>query len=138
MAIDRDPDYDVGYARPPRQHQFRQGCSGNPRGRPRGAKNLATLLDETLNEKVHVNDNGKRKTISKRQAILKQLVNKAAGGDPRSIQLLLGEIRLIESRADSAAAATGGLAEADREVLAQIYRRLQAGAAGQANDGDPE
>lgn len=31
--------YDVGYRRPPTEHRFRKGQSGNPGGRPRGAKN---------------------------------------------------------------------------------------------------
>lgn len=29
----------VGYGRPPTEHRFRKGQSGNPNGRPRGAKN---------------------------------------------------------------------------------------------------
>lgn len=31
-------DHDVGYGKPPRDHQFRKGQSGNPRGRPRRRK----------------------------------------------------------------------------------------------------
>jgi hypothetical protein len=39
-------DSDVGYGRPPRAHQFKPGQSGNPTGRPRGAKSEATMLRE--------------------------------------------------------------------------------------------
>jgi hypothetical protein len=66
-------------------------------------KNLAILLEEALNEAVVVNENGRRKRISKREAVLKQLVNRAASGDPRAIQLLLGEMRLAEGRQLTAA-----------------------------------
>ena len=37
---------DVGPGRPPLEHQWRPGQSGNPRGRPRGSKSLKTLIRE--------------------------------------------------------------------------------------------
>ena len=33
------PGYKVGYAKPPAEHRFEKGKSGNPRGRPKEAKN---------------------------------------------------------------------------------------------------
>jgi hypothetical protein len=89
-------NYQVGYGRPPEYSRFRKGESGNPLGRPKGSKNLATLLNDALNEPLVVTENGKRKRITKRKAVLKQLVNKAASGNARAIQLLLGEMRLVE------------------------------------------
>ena len=35
---------------PPEQHKFKPGQSGNPNGRPKGSKNLATLIRELENE----------------------------------------------------------------------------------------
>jgi hypothetical protein len=107
MAVDREADYEVGYGKPPRHTQFKKGRSGNPKGRPRGAKNSATLLNEALSEPVIITHNGRRKTISKKQAIMMQIVNKAASGDHRAIQLLLlNQIPLIEERLESARSAT--------------------------------
>ena len=83
MPRDNKRDYEVGYAKPPRHTRFQKGRSGNPRGRPGGAKNLASLLNEALNEPVIVGENGRRRKIPKRQAIIKQLVNQSAQADWR-------------------------------------------------------
>jgi hypothetical protein len=54
---------------------------------------VTKLLVQALSEPVFVNENGQRRQITKGEAMLKQLVNKGAAGDARSIQLLLAEIR---------------------------------------------
>ena len=50
MPRDKDGDYEVGYGKPPRHTRFVKGRSGNPRGKPPGAKNFTTLLNEALDE----------------------------------------------------------------------------------------
>jgi hypothetical protein len=107
MATKRDSDYQVGYGKPPRHSRFKKGSSGNPKGRPRGSKNAATLLNEALSEQVVISENGRRRTITKKEAIVTQIVNKAASGDHRAIQLLLvNQIPLIEARLESSQSAT--------------------------------
>ncbi|MGO9451557.1 MAG: DUF5681 domain-containing protein [Candidatus Binataceae bacterium] len=99
MPKKRDTHYQVGYGKPPRLTQFKKGQSGNPKGRPRGSKNATTLLKEALSEQVVITENGRRRTITKKEAIVTQIVNKAASGDHRAIQLLLvNQIPLIETR----------------------------------------
>src|SRR3954452_21014644 len=77
-------DYEVGYGKPPRHTRFKKGQSGNPRGRPSGSKNLSTAL----NELVVVAENGGRQKITKRQAIITQLVNQSAKADWRATKLV--------------------------------------------------
>ena len=84
MPSDKKRDYEVGYGTPPRHTRFTKGRSGNPRGRAPGAKNLKTFLIDALNELVVVTENGGRRTISKGQAIIKQIVNQSAKGDWRA------------------------------------------------------
>src|SRR6516225_5544533 len=88
VLSDNTRDYDIGYGKPPRHSRFQKGQSGNPRGRPSGSKNLSTLLSEALNEPVIVTENGKRRKISKRQAVITQLVNQSAKGDWRAAKIL--------------------------------------------------
>jgi len=86
MPREQREDYEVGYGKPPRHTRFAKGQSGNPRGRPCGAKNFTTLLEEALDEPVTVTENGGRRKVSKRQAIVTQLVNRSATADFRANQ----------------------------------------------------
>src|SRR6266566_3065012 len=82
MADDEKPDYEVGYGKPPLHTRFKKGQSGNPRGRPRGAKNFTSLVSDALDQRVVVTENGKRREISKRHLGIAQLVNKFAMAEP--------------------------------------------------------
>src|SRR5712675_320444 len=62
------------------------GQSGNPKGRPKASESFARLARQTLNERIVIKENGERRTITKLQAALKQLINKAASGDARAIR----------------------------------------------------
>lgn len=82
-------NYEVGYCKAPKGSQFKPGQSGNPKGRPRGIKNTLQLLEKISNQKVTVMENGKQLTITKKAAMLIQLMNKGAKGDIRAISTLL-------------------------------------------------
>src|SRR5271165_916150 len=97
MADSNDSRHTVGYKKPPRHTQFKPGQSGNVKGRPKGAKNFATVFQEELCVPIEVTENGKRKRISKRQAIAKQHINKAVAGDPKAAAIVLNEVRPHES-----------------------------------------
>jgi len=116
-------DYEVGYGKPPHRTRFKKGQSGNPRGRPSGSKNLSTLLSEALNEPVIVTENGRRRKISKRQAIIKQLVNQSAKGDWRAAKFLLDIVQDIERRTEPETA-EDGFGWADEQVLEQLRARF--------------
>jgi hypothetical protein len=94
-------DYAVGYGRPPKHTRFKPGYSGNPKGRPKGTKNLKADLMEELSERISVSEGGKSKKLSKQRALLKSLAAKAIKGDARAINILLNLIvRVLEVAAE--------------------------------------
>jgi hypothetical protein len=125
MPHDDEGDHQVGYGKPPHHTRFVKGQSGNPRGRPPSAKNLKTLLNKALNERVVVTENGGRRKISKREAIVTQLVNGSAKGDLKAIQILLAMLRDIEGHAEAGSADPDVFTEADEQIIQRIRARLR-------------
>ena len=124
MPNDKKSDYEVGYGKPPRHTRFGKGQSGNPRGRPPGAKSFTTLLDEALNERVLVAENGGRRKVSKRQAIVTQLVNRAATANFRALTILLDFVRDSERQTEPISSQTAEFSEAEERVLEQLRARF--------------
>jgi Family of unknown function (DUF5681) len=121
-----EPDNAVGFCRPPGSTRFKKGVSGNPRGRPKGRLNVATVFMKTLREKVVINEHGQRKTVTKLEAAFKQLVNKAAGGDLRAIAQLRDLAHEAEEKQKTTAIQQGSAVdELDREVMQGILQRFQ-------------
>ena len=77
--------YAVGYKRPPVDRQFKPGQSGNPRGRPKGRKNLRTMFVEALNKKIKVRGKNGTRTVSKLEAMIEVNINKAIAGDAHAL-----------------------------------------------------
>lgn len=94
----KSKDYEVGFGKPPRHSQFQPGRSGNPRGRPRGRLNLATILQNTLDKKVSINEGGKPKIVSKRELMFVNAVNNAIKGDARSLMTLISIMARVGSK----------------------------------------
>ena len=85
----RNGNEKVGYCSPPRNTQFKKGQSGNPKGRPKGSRDLVTTFMKAGNERIRITQNGRTRTITKFKASMTQLMNKAASGDIRAIRELL-------------------------------------------------
>lgn len=122
---DDEQDYEVGYGKPPKATQFKAGQSGNAKGRPRGAKNFDTVIAKELSARVEITENGKRKSITKREAIGKQVVNKAASGDPKFVPIIFSEARRIEEKQEIKAASTVLEAPEDKLVMESLLARLK-------------
>ena len=116
--------YQVGYKRPPKDTQFKPGQSGNSSGRPKGSRNFSTLLDQELNIKVPITERGSTRRISKRHVIVKQMVNKAAGGDLKAASMLMGGARDTDPPALETAREQPLLAE-DRRTFDSFLARAR-------------
>jgi hypothetical protein len=124
MVDANDSKAEIGYKKPPRHTQFKRGVSGNAKGRPRGAKNFATVIEEELRARIEVTENGKRKRISKREAIAKQTVNRAAAGDPKATSTLLNEARFQENQNQPSGQRPVASPE-DQMVMNNILQRIR-------------
>lgn len=88
--------YEIGYGKPPRETRFRRGESGNPRGRPKGAKNkvprlneerLKSIILEEAYRTIKVRDGEKSVSVPIAQAVVRSLAVNAAKGQHRAQRL---------------------------------------------------
>ncbi len=108
--------------RPPKHTQFKKGISGNPGGRPKGALNISTVMQRALKETIVVVEEGKKKTISKMEAAVKRLVDKAIAGDMSAFRVLSDLSRILEDSPERATSAD--LELADQKLLESLLSRF--------------
>ena len=112
-------DYEVGYGKPPKHTQFQPKESGNPNGRPKGARGLRAELKAELDEMVTITVDGQTKRIRKRRLIIKALAAKAAKGNVAAADKLLALVIQAEGFEDERPA-TQSLSATDRMILDQF------------------
>jgi hypothetical protein len=109
----------IGYKHPPQEHQFRRGQSGNPDGRPKGARNFKSELREELSELIRVREGDREIEVSKQRALIKRLVASAIEGNERASATLLGIcVRAFADADDDAMEAPE-----DREIVEAFSKR---------------
>lgn len=77
VSFDGEP---VGYKRPPVEHQFQPGQKPPGSGRKKGSKNMATIVADLMAQPMVVTDNGKKRRMPLKQALLKVAAQRAARG----------------------------------------------------------
>lgn len=108
-----------GYKNPPKHSRFQKGCSGNPIGRPKGSKNTLKLLDAVLEQKIKIQQEGKTISITKKQAMLMQLVNAAVKGEIKAIAALFPYMMQLDMKEEQSLE-TNKLSLKDEEILQQF------------------
>lgn len=127
----------VGPGKPPKHSQFKPGQSGNPTGRPKGSKNLATLLEKEMNRKITITENGKQKRITCAQAISRRLVTESVKGNSRLLGQLLKTMAALGKNPDQDQQKIDKTMP-DPAALARIQKRLASLIKGEQGDDASE
>ena len=110
-------EYEIGYMKPPCEKRFKPGQSGNNSGRPKGSKNTYKLLDDLLNQKITMVQDGKNVKIKKKTAILLQNVNAAAKGNLRAIQTIFPHMLMADMKNEEREKIAEQLSTDDQKIL---------------------
>jgi len=116
-----DKTYAVGKSKPPLHSRFKPGQSGNPKGRPKGKRNLRSELLEELSGTITIKENGRPVTVSKAHAIMKAMMSKAAAGDARTAQYLIDMALKLDTPEENS---TTEAAPDDEAILAAYRDRI--------------
>ncbi len=116
--------YKVGYRKPPKSGQFKQGQSGNPKGRPKGARSLNSMALTMLKERISIKTPDGIRKVSKIEALLMKQVEKASKGDAKALQtlLILYESAVLDEQKKAAISGNDASASASDKVILQMMR----------------
>lgn len=131
------------YKNPPKEHQFRKGKSGNPKGRPRKKKqpssdlslDIMTSLHRELAKTISVQENGQHRVITKLDAIFAQLVAQSVNGKPSQQKMLLSLLTL-DTHGETEQQTLEQLQSYDADLLNDLYDQLGSTDDDAPDDGD--
>jgi len=112
----------VGYGRPPKQHQFKQGRSGNPKGRPKGSISEASLLREICEGRIETRSGGRTKKILILKGILLRITEDALKGNVKSAAFMLNRY----GTKVTGEAPVEEVSDDEQEILEDYVKRINA------------
>ena len=119
-------NYVVGKGRPPLLTRWKPGQSGNPKGRPKGVKNIMTYFLHELSKKIDIKQRGEIRKVTAREAIAMTITNLALKGDPKLLPLIIGldrEISAVQEREKLPTSTEGMTPEEAANLFRQHLKR---------------
>lgn len=117
-------EYEVGYGRPPIQGRFKPGQSGNPKGIRKRRRNVRTVIEEALDQKIKIRERDRSRSVSKLDAIVLMVMNKALQGDAKALSSFIGLLRSVGLTSEMPEPSnTLPLTAQDEGIIADFLRR---------------
>jgi hypothetical protein len=112
----------VGYCRPPKQHQFKPGQSGNPKGRPKGTPTLQEVMTKEAAKLIKVKQGDKIIHVPKAEALARRVIGMALEGDLAAARLVFQLTATSETSADTGSTEIFELP--NDEVITRMLKRF--------------
>jgi hypothetical protein len=111
-----------GYGRPPSDDRIKPARSGNPSGRPKGARSLRSDFNRVLTKRVQIREGGKPRYARRQEVILLKLLAKALQGHTKAAGQLLAMWAKREFR-DTAPSRSHVASNNDRAIIEEFLRQ---------------
>jgi hypothetical protein len=129
-----DAGYAIGYGRPPVRTRFKPAHSGNPKGRPKRHRNVRTVVEEALNQKVKLKEGDKTRSVTKLEAVVQTIVNGALQRDPKAQVSLMALVRSVGMMGEAPEPSNSEPFTANDGALIADYFRRHSAASEQPDD----
>ncbi|SEO89065.1 hypothetical protein SAMN04490248_11535 [Salinihabitans flavidus] len=110
---DQDDDHQVGYGKPPKQHRWKKGQSGNPSGKRRCEERIEETFRRIAEEEILVNHNGSQTAMPQREAVIRSVLAKGMKGDVPAFKAITPFLDRGDSSGVASANLTAELADLD-------------------------
>jgi hypothetical protein len=115
-------DDQAGFKRPPKRTRFKPGRSGNPKGRPKGRRNLTTDLAALLKKRIPIREDGELRHVTGQEALLLRLFQKAVGGDLKASAQIFAMVMKADTQ-EPTQPEPQAVTDKDREIVEDFLRR---------------